>query len=96
MSEASAAYKVETLFPLPEPTPPSARQGEPFEAPKDPKRGARIREANRSQMVWGRIDLDAQLAEDHAARAIWAVAERLDLTDFRRRSTPMPNITLRG
>lgn len=31
-------------------------------------------------MAWGRIDLDAQLAEDHAARAIWAVIERLDLS----------------
>lgn len=31
-------------------------------------------------MVWGRIDLDAQFAEDHPARAIWAVVERLDLS----------------
>jgi len=48
--------------------------------PVDPKRGARLREVNRSQMVWGRIDLDAQLPEDHAARSIWTVIERLDLS----------------
>lgn len=44
------------------------------------KRGARLREANRTQITWGRIDLDAQLPEDHAARAILAVIERLDLS----------------
>ena len=48
--------------------------------PSDPKRGARLHEAQRWQMVWGRIDLDAQLPEDHPARAIWAVVERLDLS----------------
>lgn len=46
----------------------------------DQKRGARFRQANRSQIRWGRIDLDAQLPQDHAARAIWAVIERLDLS----------------
>ena len=39
-----------------------------------------MHEAQRSQMVWGRIDLDAQLPEDPPARAIWAVVERLDLS----------------
>ncbi len=48
--------------------------------PIDPKRGARLRQGNRSQIVWGRIDLDAQLPEDHAARSIWGVIERLDLS----------------
>ena len=48
--------------------------------PDDPKRGARIREADRSQIQWGRIDLDAMLPPDHAARAIWAAIERLDLS----------------
>jgi transposase len=46
------------------------------------RRGVRLREANREQLSWGRIDLDAQLSEDHAARAIWAVVGRLDLTAF--------------
>lgn len=46
----------------------------------DPKRGARLRQADRSQITWGRIDLDALLPEDHSARAIWAVVERLDLS----------------
>lgn len=40
----------------------------------------RLRQANRAQITWGRIDLDAQLSEDHAARAICAVIDRLDLS----------------
>ncbi|MBI5737698.1 MAG: IS1182 family transposase [Mycolicibacterium neoaurum] len=46
----------------------------------DPKRDARLRKADRQQMAWGRIDLDAQLPGDHAARAIWSVIDRLDLS----------------
>jgi transposase len=40
----------------------------------------RLRQANRAQITWGRIDLDAQLPEDHAARAICTVVDRLDLS----------------
>lgn len=64
-----------TLFALPPAVPPA-----PAPAPADPKRGARLREANRAQLAWGRIDLDAQLPDDHPARAIGAVIERLDLS----------------
>ena len=64
-----------TLFALPPAAPPV-----PAPAPADPKHGARLREANRSQLAWGRIDLDAQLPDDHPARAICAVIERLDLS----------------
>jgi transposase len=46
----------------------------------DPKRGARLREANRSQLGWGPIDLDELLPAEHPARAICAVIERLDLS----------------
>ena len=63
-----------TLFALPPAVPPAAKR-----ALADPKGGARLREANRSQLAWGRIDLDAQLPDDHPARAICAVIERLDL-----------------
>lgn len=52
----------------------------PDTAARDPKRGARLREANRGQVAWGRIDLEAQLPDEHVARAIWAVLERLDLS----------------
>ena len=52
---------------------------EPAAPRSNPKRGVRLREADRSQLSWGRIDLDAQLAQEHPARAIWAVVERLDL-----------------
>jgi transposase len=64
-----------TLFPLPAASPPKPRPRGP-----DPKRGARLREAERSQISWGRIDLNATLPEDHPARTIWAVVERLDLS----------------
>ena len=63
-----------TLFALPPAVAPAAKR-----ALADPKRGARLREANRSQLAWGIIDLDAQLPDDHPARAICAVIERLDL-----------------
>lgn len=72
MAEAS---EPPTLFPLPPAPAPAARP-----APADPKPGARLRQAQRAQIAWGRIDLDAMLPEDHPARAIWAVVERLDLS----------------
>ena len=65
----------ETLFPLAPPGPKKPRL-----LGSDPKRGARLREAERSQITWGRIDLDATLPEDHPVRAMWAVVERLDLS----------------
>jgi len=65
-----------TLFPL---SPPPAAAASSSRG-SDPKRGARIREAERSQIAWGRIDLEAMLPEDHPARAIWAVVERLELS----------------
>src|SRR5437867_10838035 len=40
----------------------------------------RLRRADRAQITWGRIDLDAQLPEDHPARAICGVVDRLDLS----------------
>jgi transposase len=64
-----------TLFTMPPAMPPA-----PAPTQDDPKRGARLREANRSQLAWGRIDLNAQLPDDHPARAICAVIERLDLS----------------
>jgi len=63
-----------TLFPLP-PAPPPA----PRPTPAEPERGARLRRPERGQLAWGRIDLEALLPDDHPARAIWAVVERLDL-----------------
>lgn len=66
-----------TLFPESSPSPePTAA----VSSPTDPKQGARLRQADRSQVLWGRIDLDAQLKDDHPARAIVAVVERLDLS----------------
>ena len=47
--------------------------------PVDPERGVRVRRAERTQIAWGRVDLEAALPADHAARAILTVIERLDL-----------------
>jgi transposase len=77
VSESRDAESV--LFPLPEPLKVEPLIGSAHPE-VDPRAGARIRTADRSQMAWGRIDLDAQLPEDHVARAIWAVSERLDLS----------------
>ncbi len=67
--------KQPTLFDLPPAVAPAPR---PVRA--DPRLGVRLRQANRSQLTWGPVNLDAQLPEDHAARAIYAVIERLELS----------------
>jgi transposase len=64
-----------TLFPLPSPLPPAPRP-----LPSYPRRGVRLREANRGQLSWGPIDVDSMLPQDHPARAIWAVVDQLDLS----------------
>lgn len=63
------------LFPLPEPdvSRPSS--------PSSPEQ-ARVLRPNRQQLQWTPRDLDAALAQDHPARAIWDMLERLDLTPF--------------
>ena len=63
--QAGAAIEPLTLVALPPAPAPAARP-----APADPKQGARLRQAERAQIAWGRIDLDAMLSEDHAARGI--------------------------
>ena len=77
MSDATSP----TLFDLPPAAPTAKPSREPTTKPTmaEAKRGARLYEANRAQLAWGRIDLDAQLPEDHPARAICAIIERLDL-----------------
>lgn len=47
---------------------------------QNPKVGARLREADRSQVFFETTCLNEQLAADHPARAIWAMVERLDLS----------------
>ena len=44
--------------------------------------GARYVEADRSQLSWDLVDLEAWLPADHRARLVWAFAERLDLGAF--------------
>ena len=62
------------FFELPGARPPAAPA-----VPRDPER-VRLRRACRSQVTWGPLHLDAQLPEDHPARSICAVIDRLDLS----------------
>jgi transposase len=43
---------------------------------------ARVKPVDRSQMVWRAVDVQELIAEDHPARAIWALSEKLDLKGF--------------
>jgi transposase len=53
-------------------------------APAPPTRPsqARVVRAVRNQVEWMPRDLDSLLAEEHPARSIWALLERLDLSGF--------------
>lgn len=44
--------------------------------------GARVVQADRSQLSWDLVDLEAWLPWDHRARVVWAFAEQLDLGDL--------------
>lgn len=44
--------------------------------------GARVLEANRSQLSWDLVDLEALLPAEHRARLVWQFVETLDLTTF--------------
>jgi transposase len=44
-----------------------------------PERDVRVKRAQRGQITWGRVDLDAQVPADHEVRAIAAVVDKLDL-----------------
>ena len=63
-------------------TPISTGMNRPGRSDSNPKQGARLRQAERSQIEWGRIDLNALVPEDHPARAIWAVIGKLDLSSL--------------
>ena len=64
-----------TLFELP---PTEERAPAPPTRPEE----ARVLKPNRQQLQWLPRDLDAVLAEDHRARAIWGMLEKLDLSAF--------------
>lgn len=64
-----------TLFEMPE------RRGSQATGTTRPEE-ARVLRAERSQVEWTPRSLDACLPEDHQARAIWALLERLDLSAF--------------
>jgi transposase len=65
------------LFPVPETDPSPA----PSPAP-EARTDVRVLRANRTQLIWGSIDLEAQVPEDHPVRAIVGVIERFDLSAF--------------
>lgn len=65
----------ETLFEMPEKRAPKAE-------PQARLDEVRVYRAERSQMEWMPRSIDSAIAEDHPARSIWALLERLDLTEF--------------
>jgi len=65
----------QTLFEMPEP---EAPQPIPPTRPEQ----ARVLRPIRNQFEWAPRSLEAILPQDHPARAIWAMLERLDLTAF--------------
>src|SRR3989304_2057195 len=64
-----------SLFPLPEP------QAAPAPSPTRPEH-ARVLRPNRHQLQWAPRDLDATLPQEHPARAIWDILEKLNLDAF--------------
>jgi len=58
--------------------------GEPAgpSCPVQPERGVRVKRAQRGQITWGRVDLDAEVPADHEVRAIVAVVDKLDLREL--------------
>jgi len=61
--------------------------------PVQPERDVRVKRAQRGQITWGRVDLDAEVPADHAVRAIAAVVDKLDLRGRCARSRPGPAYT---
>ncbi|MEK7759995.1 MAG: hypothetical protein AAB433_00300 [Nitrospirota bacterium] len=58
---------------------PSADDAASARCPVQPELDVRVKRASRSQITWGRVDLDAELPLDHPARAMMAVLDKLDL-----------------
>jgi len=50
--------------------------------PVQPERDVRVKRAQRGQITWGRVDLDAEVPADHEVRAIAAVVDKLDLREL--------------
>src|SRR5215470_9777162 len=46
----------------------------------NPHAAKRLKPVNRSQVYWGQIDVERLIADDHPARGIWAMVNRLDLS----------------
>ena len=57
------------------------RVEDPVQAmPPQEKPRRRLKPIDRSQSFWGAIDIEKLIEEDHPARGIWAMVNRLDLT----------------
>ena len=50
--------------------------------PVKPERDVRVQRAQRGQITWGRVDLDAEVPADHEVRAIAAVVDKRDLREL--------------
>jgi len=79
MTDRRGAADAEQPALFPDQSPPSVASPRSRTAASDPKRGARLREAHRDQLVWGRIDLGAEVTDDDPVRSIWAIVEPLEL-----------------
>jgi hypothetical protein len=60
--------------------PTSARPDSVEEKPRDAQ--PRFKAIDRRQLFFRTVDVEALIEEDHAARAIWSVVEKLDLSGF--------------
>jgi len=64
LGESLEVFRVEET---PEPTPPKVEPAK------------RLKSIDRTQSFWGAIDIEKLIEEDHPARGIWAMVNRLDL-----------------
>src|SRR5215471_18993957 len=51
-------------------------------APSEVPGAPRLQAVNRQQMAWRAVDVEQLIVEDHPARAIWQLVEKLDLRAF--------------
>ena len=61
--------------------------------PLQPERDVPVKRAQRSQITWGRVDLDAEVPADHGVRAIATVVDKLDLRGPSSEACTLPSDT---
>jgi transposase len=74
--------------------PTSARPDSVEEKPRDAQ--PRFKAIDRRQLLFRTVDVEALIEEDHAARAIWSVVEKLDLSGFSEEARAMEGLAGRA